>query len=261
MMASCLCQAIAAPSAVYWEIWDKSNPNNHHTIDHSRWQHFLNQYLIQDKHTGMRLVTYNKVTPQDVTKLKDYLHDLTHLNPINYSKPEQEAYWINLYNALTVHLILQHYPVSSITKLGKGWFQFGPWDDNITHINGTALSLNDIEHRILRPLWKDPRLHYALNCASLSCPDLAAKAYTASNMNTLLDQQAKRYINQPKGVVFENGQLTLSSIYEWYDSDFGQEKELLKHLIAYANPQLTEKLKAFKGKPSYVYDWRLNEIK
>lgn len=255
------CQAVAAPQAHYWEKWDKNNSNNTQIINYQPWQNFLNHYLIQDKKLGMWLVAYDKVTPKDKAKLQDYIHYLAHLIPTTYSKPAQEAYWINLYNALTVNLILQHYPVSSITKLGKGWFRFGPWDDKIIQIEGSDLTLNDIEHRILRPLWKDPRLHYALNCASLSCPDLSDKVFTAKNMNMLLNQLAKRYINQPKGVWFHKGKLRLSSIYEWYQSDFGDQKSLFKHLETYASPPLATQLKTFKGKPSYAYDWKLNKIK
>ena len=105
--------------------------------------------------------------------------------------------------------------MKSITKLGKGFFSFGPWDDKTLTINNKELSLNDIEHRILRPIYNDARIHYAVNCASYSCPNLAAQAYTVENMDQLLDKGAEHYINHPRGVSIKNNKLTLSSIYSW----------------------------------------------
>ncbi len=263
VIISCLSvQTSAAPKPKYWPVWDKSNPENKAGFNFQSWQNFLNHYRIDDKKTKMGLVAYDRVNEKDNKKLVQFITYLTSLDPRDYSKSQQEAYWINLYNALTVELILKHYPVSSIIKLGKGWFKFGPWDDVITKVADISLTLNDIEHRILRPLWKDYRVHYALNCASMSCPDLAPVAYTAENMNKLLDAQAKRYINQPKGVHFnKHGKLELSSIYKWYGSDFGDRTTLFTHLEHYANPVLASKLQAYKGSVKYHYDWSLNEIK
>lgn len=108
---------------------------------------------------------YKAVSDTDHQKLKDYLDYLSRLTPVEYPREIQKAYWINLYNALTVDLILQHYPVESITDIGS-WYHFGPWDDEVVTASGQPLTLNDIEHRILRPLWEDNRIHYAVNCAS-----------------------------------------------------------------------------------------------
>lgn len=100
-------------------------------------------------------------------QLKRYIQQMASLDPRDYKKQEQFAYWVNLYNALTVQLVLDNYPTSSIKKLGKGFFSFGPWDDDIIRVAGKKLTLNDIEHRILRPIWRDKRIHYVVNCASL----------------------------------------------------------------------------------------------
>ena len=122
-----------------------------------------------------------------------------------------------------------------------------------------SLSLNDIEHRILRPIYGDPRIHYAVNCASLGCPNLAGLAYTATNTESLLEAGARAYINHPRGVELANGRLRLSSIYKWFKVDFGgTDERLLVHLRKYAEPELARQLAAYDGRIRYDYDWDLN---
>ncbi len=180
-----------------------------------------------------------------------------------YNRQEQKAFWINLYNALTVKVILDHYPVNSIRDIdiSPGWFSDGPWGAKLVIIEGEELSLDDIEHRILRPIWQDPRIHYAVNCASLGCLNLAPIAYTAHNIEELLDQGTWAYINHPQGVTFKNGKLQVSSIYQWFQEDFGGSREgVLQHLRSYAREQLAEQLQTYRGKLIYDYDWGLNAL-
>ncbi len=126
-------------------------------------------------------------------------------------------------------------------------------------IEGEAISLNDIEHRILRPLWRDPRIHYVLNCASIGCPNLGARAYGAKDMETRLDAAARAFINHPRGARFENGDLVVSSIYDWFIEDFGDDEAgVLAHLRQYAAPALAEKLAGHRRLDRSTYDWRLN---
>ncbi|WP_428773080.1 DUF547 domain-containing protein, partial [Vibrio sp.] len=214
--------AWSAPQAELWPYWTASDETNSSQINHSDWQTLLDRYRIQSGDNT--LFRYSKVTDSDRQLLNQYLTKLTQLDPRQYKRAEQYAYWVNLYNAATVDLILKHYPVSSITKLG-GWFSFGPWDDQIAQINGQALTLNDIEHRILRPIWRDPRTHYVVNCASLGCPNLPAKALTANNSETLREQAATAFINSDKGAKLRNAELQLSSIYDWFASDFGNRDQ------------------------------------
>ncbi|GAB3528063.1 DUF547 domain-containing protein [Photobacterium alginatilyticum] len=243
----------AAPRADLWSYWQQSNETNTATIDHSLWQQTLDSYLVaQPKQTLFR---YRAVSSSDKYNLDRYIRKLTATDPRRYSKDEQFAYWVNLYNALTVQLILDNYPLKSITKLG-GLFSFGPWDEKLVTINGNNLSLNDIEHRILRPIWKDPRIHYVVNCASLGCPDLQPTAFTASNSEKLLEQSANRFINSAKGVRVSDDNVRLSSIYDWYSVDFGSTSSLQKHLNRYRQGQPVQ-----LNKVSYDYDWALNEAR
>lgn len=244
--------------------WDKSNPTATQDIDHSQWQYILNRYLIlaQDK-SDINRFNYQSVTQEDNIIIQQYLSQLQYTNPLHYNKTQQQAYWVNLYNALTVQLILENYPVKSITKLGKRFFSFGPWDDDSAIINGKTLSLNDIEHEILRPIWQDPRIHYAVNCASYGCPNLLATAFTEKNMEQLLNTGAYAYVNHPRGVTVDGNDLVISSIYKWYSEDFGDdENALIEHLKRYAKPQLKQALLLFQQNPDdidYEYDWRLNK--
>ncbi|GEM78310.1 DUF547 domain-containing protein [Vibrio superstes] len=242
--------AFSAPKSEPWPFWDKHTQSTQ-SIDHSQWQALLDAYLVERGENT--LFRYASVTDKDKQALKAYVSSLADIDPRQYSQAEQYAYWVNLYNALTVDLILDNYPVKTITKLG-GLFSFGPWGKEIIEVAGKPLSLNDIEHRILRPIWQDPRTHYAVNCASLGCPNLQTQAFTAENTEQLLEQSAHAFINSDKGAKLSNGKIQLSSIYDWFAVDFDGEKGVLKHLARY-RPELT----SFKGKVSFDYDWKLNK--
>jgi Protein of unknown function, DUF547 len=250
----------AAPANKLLVFWAGSNESNTETINHTAWQSLLNNYLISNHPSGINRFNYEAVSDIDHKKLRDYLSKMQQLDPRAYNRAEQKAYWINLYNALTIELILKDYPVESITKLGKSYFSFGPWDDKVTNIQNKSLSLNKIEHGILRPIFRDNRIHYAVNCASISCPNLAVKAYTAENTDQLLDLGARQYVNHPRGVTFEEGTLKVSSIYHWYKVDFGNnDKTLINHLIKYAKPKLATKLQNYQDDIDHHYDWNLNK--
>ncbi|WP_256597665.1 DUF547 domain-containing protein [Moritella viscosa] len=252
---------VMATTTVYW---DKSNEVTSQDIDHSQWQYILNRYLIVDKdNIAINLFNYKNMTDADTEILNQYLLQLQNINPLQHTKAQQQAYWINLYNARTIQLILDNSPVKSITKLGGRFFSFGPWDDDAVTINGQTLSLNDIEHEILRPIWKDPRIHYAVNCASYGCPNLSATAFMAGNTEQLLTAGAYAYINHPRGVSIKDDDLEVSSIYKWYSEDFGDNQQaLIEHFKRYARPELKQALILFQQDPGNIYfkyDWRLNQ--
>ncbi|NIY93954.1 DUF547 domain-containing protein [Vibrio diazotrophicus] len=245
--------SFSAPKSDLWSYWDVSNQQSSTSLSHHKWQAILDIYLIsQGEYT---LFKYAQVTPSDKEKLTEYLSELSKTDPRELNKKEQYAYWVNFYNALTVQLILDNYPIASITKVGS-WFGFGPWDDEIANVAGKPLTLNDIEHRILRPIWGDPRTHYAINCASLGCPNLQPKAFTAENTELLLEKAAREFINSDKGVSYQDDHLTLSSIYDWFAEDFGNRPQLFEHLSKYRTG-----VSHYQGDIKYEYDWKLNEKK
>lgn len=158
--------AQAAPQSELWEIWTEQGQDSMKHVDHSAWQAFLDHYLVTTA-DGRTLVRYRGVAAADRSALDRYLEGLAALDPRMLARDEQFAYWVNLYNALTVEVVLRNPGKDSIKRMGEGLFSTGPWDDELIRIAGNPVTLNDIEHRVLRPIWKDHRVHFALNCASV----------------------------------------------------------------------------------------------
>ncbi len=244
--------------AVFWQQSDESNSE---TIDHTLWQNVLDDFLVSNDSSGVNRVDYHGLAQQSET-LVEYIATMTKLDPRDHNRREQFAYWVNLYNALTINLIIQHYPVESITKISKGFFSFGPWDDDIATISGQTISLNDIEHQILRVFWRDHRIHFAVNCASFGCPNVQPQAFTSSNSEDLLQLSGQQYLQHPRALTFTQDGLVLSSIFKWYKDDFGgNEQEVLTTLGQYIDGPGRAKLSEFSGRISYEYNWELNDIK
>lgn len=264
----------AAPKKVLLPEWQAHDEASTISVDHSLWQAVLDRYLVTDalsqtyvNYAGLTAeadqqeVSTKALGKQQLTPLEEYISQLLAVDPLILNRQEQKAYWFNLYNAATVQLMVKHYPISSITKVGGGFFSFGPWNDDILTINGKSLSLNDIEHGILRPIYDDPRIHYGVNCASLSCPNLLAQAFTADNTEQLLEQAARDYINHPRGVSVDAQTVTFSKIYDWYQEDFNHSTNgVLQHVRQYANAELMAALEQLdQPRFRYVYDWKLND--
>ena len=193
-------ERLFAPKAELWPRWQAHDPGSTETVDHGAWQRILGTYLAPGADRVNRFA-YASIRPADRHALDGYIVRLAATPVSALARPEQLAYWINLYNALTVQVVLDHYPVASIRDIAisPGLFAIGPWDKALIEVEGEAVSLNDIEHRILRPIWRDPRVHYALNCASIGCPDLQTTAFTAENAEALREAAARAYVNHPRG--------------------------------------------------------------
>ena len=249
---------VAAPAPEPWDLWDARVPENTARIDHSAWQGFLDLYLVAQP-DGVNRVAYRRVTKDDRGRLQDYLDALSGIDPREYSSAEQMAYWINLYNALTVEVVLRYPKKRSILRMGEKLFSIGPWDDKLITVAGEEITLNDIEHRILRPVFRDHRIHYAVNCASISCPNLVAEAYTRENTERLLSENERDYINHERGLRFDQrGRLVLSQIYKWYLEDFGSDTQALVTYLSRHHATASDRLAGFSGRIKYDYDWALN---
>ena len=254
--------ASAAPAAEPWDRWTAHQSASAATIDHAAWDALLKKYLVPAEQ-GLNRFRYGGVSPADKKALADYLDRLQALRIDAYNRAEQRAYWINLYNALTVKVVLDRYPVTSIReiKLG-GVFSGGPWGKKLLRVEDEDLSLDDIEHRILRPLWKDPRMHYAVHCASVGCPNLSTTAYSAVNFDELAEAGARAYVNSSRGARIENGALEISSIYSWFKVDFGgSDAGVIAHLRRYAEPALAARLESITRIGGDSYDWSLNDAR
>ena len=254
--------ASAAPKAELWPKWEQNNPDSADAVDHSAWDAFLQKHLSEKD--GINLLDYGGVSAEDRQALDDYISALAGTDILSRNRAEQRAFWINLYNALTVQTILAHYPVESIMDIdiSPGVFASGPWGKKLIKVDGEEVSLDDMEHRILRPIWKDARIHYAVNCASIGCPNLAARAFTAENAEALLDSGARAYVNHSRGAKVENGKLQVSSIYEWFKDDFGgDDVGVISHLREFADAELKTRLEGVSSVSGDDYDWNLNDAK
>ena len=251
----------AAPSAELWDRWTAHDAASSETIDHSAWDRFVKAY-VSEHEDGVNRVAYGRVNRADRQALEDYIRGLTETSISRFNRDEQQAFWINLYNALTVKIVLDHYPVASIRDIdiSPGFFSDGPWGAEIITVENEPVSLDDIEHRILRPIWRDPRIHYAVNCASIGCPNLLTRAVTAENAEGYLDEGARAYINDKRGAEVRGGDLIVSSIYDWFEADFGgNEAGVIAHLRRYADQDLAAKLAGITSISDDRYDWDLND--
>lgn len=254
-------ETVAATDKDLWPRWRAHAADGPERIDHGVWTELLREYRRAGP-DGVSRFAYGKVSETDRQRLDAYIDRLADTAITEYPRPVQLAYWLNLYNALTVDLVLEDYPVETIRDIdiSPGWFSDGPWGKALVRIESEPVTLNDIEYRILRPIWEDPRIHYGVNCASLGCPELPPRAFTAANTEDLLDAAARTYINHPPGVTVREGRVIASKIYHWYQEDFGgSEAGVLDHLRQYAQPELRERLAEATRIHRYRYDWALND--
>jgi hypothetical protein len=226
------------------------------SINHDAWDRILASY-VKPSVDSVNRVNYKELKAKDAAALKAYVKALEGVTISTYPKAEQFAFWVNLYNAATVQVIVDNYPIDSIKDIGL--LGQGPWKDKFLKVQGKALSLDDIEHSILRPIWKDVRIHYAVNCASIGCPNLALKAYRADTLEPMLEEAARAYINHARGFARIDGQLVASNIFEWYETDWGSPENVLTHARKYATGETAALLKDSKTIDAYDYDWSLND--
>lgn len=190
-------------------------------------------------------------------KLQKYLDALSKEAPKrDWSKNEKLAYWINAYNAFTVKLIIDNYPTKSIKDLGGAIYKINtPWDIKFITIEGKSYDLNNIEHGILRKEFDEPRIHFAVNCASISCPVLRNEAFVAGKLEQQLNEQTSRFINDPIRNKINSTTAELSKIFSWFKGDFTKDGTLEAFINQYAKTKITSQTKI-----SFMeYNWNLNE--
>ncbi len=197
---------------------------------------------------------------EDAKRLDSYLSLLAHVDPDDLSARDQKAFYINVYNAWTIKLVLLRYPKISSIKDAGSLFQ-SPWKIAMVKLGGKTVTLEYIENDILRPKFKDARVHFALNCASKSCPPLRPEPYDGNRLNEQLEDQVRTFISNPAFNRIEGQTLLLSKIFDWYAQDFGGTAGTLEFLRRYAGPELRKGLDTLGPSPkiSYLdYDWSLN---
>lgn len=235
--------------------------------DHSPFDRLLARY-VQASADGVNRVDYAawKANAPDRAALSSYIDALAREPVSRLSRNDQFALWANLYNALTVKEVIDAYPVRSIRDIrSRGVWDLagliGPWKTKLVTVEGRALSLDDIEHTIMRPTFKDPRVHYAVNCASIGCPNLQREAFRGDRLDAQLNAAARAFIAHPRAARIEGGRLRLNSIYDWFRVDFGDERQLIAHLASFAEPARAAEIRAARGIAGYGYDWSLNDTR
>jgi hypothetical protein len=256
-------KSIFPQRAARWRRWKQHDPVSAAIISHDVWNAFLAAYVITSA-DGVNRILYAEVSPHDRAQLWTYIADCESVPISTYARAEQYAFWLNLYNAITVKTVLEHYPIRSLRNIGivPSWLGGGPWDRPRIRVENEPLSLNDIEHRILRHNWRDPRIHYAINCAAVGCPNLPRLALRGSDLDRTLDALAAAFINSPRGVHFDGKRLSACRIFSWFREDFGGTAPgILEHLQRYASQELRAKLQGRTQIDGYHYDWSLNDAK
>lgn len=211
-------------------------------ISHDLWDELLSRYVDDRGRVNYRGMKDERA------KLNRYLNLLASNVPDNsWSRSAEMAYWINAYNAFTVDLILKNYPLKSIMDLDGG----KTWDIKRITLGGKSYSLNQIEHDILRPKFKDARIHFAVNCAAQSCPKLWNRAWTASNLDANLQRMTREFISSSHNDI-NAGRLRLSRLFDWYAEDFGDIRDFV------------DRYSSVKVRPDALisfmeYDWALND--
>lgn len=234
------------------------------TVDHATWDGLLKSHLGPAE-AGLSRVAYAAFKAADHGKLKGYIRMLEATDVATLDRPEQFAFWANLYNARTVDIVLDAHPVKSIKDINLGGglvglVKGGPWKANVVRVAGRDLSLDDIEHGILRPVFKDPRVHYAVNCASVGCPNLGPEAFTGARLEAQLDAAARAFVNSPRGFRVTGKKVWASNIYSWFQADFGGNAAgVLDHARRYAEPALKQQLNGITAIAEFGYDWALND--
>jgi len=255
-------EKLFAPESILQKEWLAHDNESTQKIKHNDWNDFLSRY-VELGSDGINRVAYASVSKQDNAALQSYIDAMQNISISRFNRDEQLAYWVNLYNAVTVNIVLMHYPVESIRDIdiSPGFFSDGPWGKKLLNVENRKLSLNDIEHGILRPIWKDARIHYAVNCASVSCPNLSNKAYLAGEINQQLEEAARQYIAHPRAVRFIEEGVVVSSIYSWFQSDFGEkESDVIKHIQSYAEDEMVNRLNGIQFFADDEYNWSLNDV-
>ena len=215
----------------------------------------FHEYINLTKFLNTHVSSSGKVNYKSIAKDKDRLNFIIHEFETNYpianwTKNQKLSYWINVYNLFTIKLIVDNYPVTSIKKIAAK-----PWDKKFISLDDNKLSLNDIEHGIIRKQYNDPRVHFALNCASESCPILLNKAYRAGVLSSQLTAQTKKFLSDSsKNDFSDSNNIKISQIFDWYKNDFTKNGTLIDFLNNYLRDKLQSPTIDYLD-----YSWSLNQ--
>ncbi len=224
---------------------------------HKQWDKVLKEYTA--KKDRQVYVNY-RALKNEINELNSYLAQLEAVKRgefKRFNEKQKLAFWINAYNAYTVKIILKNYPLKSIREISSGFFSSGPWKLDFITLLGKKMSLDSIEHDTIRKKFDEPRIHFAVNCASMGCPSLLPEAFIASKLDSQLDSAALNFLENKSKNYLENKTLYVSKIFKWYGDDFNKKHgNFIKYIVKTLNLPKKRYDIEFNS-----YDWKLNEIK
>ncbi len=246
--------ANAAPKAKEIKFWNDSEKLSQLAFDDSKWVSILETYVIKNHPSGVNRFDYQAVTDADKVKLNEFIDYMQQLDPRQLNKAWQKAYWLNLFNAALIQEVLESEPESSMREMGRGL-----WRSNRLYISMQKISLDDIEHGILRPIFNDPRVHFSLAAGTVGSASIPDVSFNGRNVEDLLESNTREFLNHDRGVMLSDRGVVLSSIFKWYVDDFGGDYESVKQfIIPYLSDSMARALSA-SNRARYNYDWSLNK--
>ncbi|MBT8253892.1 MAG: DUF547 domain-containing protein [Bacteroidia bacterium] len=237
-------QTAEEPSGnIQHDTFESDPATSQSSFDHSVWNQLLNQYVTVDGQ-----VDYNAIKLER-NKLQKYISQLAKNTPDkNWSKADKLAYWINAYNALTVDLILRNYPVKSIKDIDD------PWEQRLWNLGSKQYNLDEVEHQILRKM-DEPRMHFAIVCASYSCPKLRNEAYVAERLDQQLTEATRLFLSDTKRNSIAADAIEISKIFQWFARDFKSDGSVIDFINRYTDVDISPNAR----KRYKTYNWALNE--
>ena len=240
------------------EFWNDHEPASLIDLDHSRFEEFLEKYVIDDHPSGIARFDYLAVSQSDFDKLESYLSDMQFMEPRQLTEAEAKAFWINLYNAATLHMVIEEFVDGNPTRIQARGVPIRRWRRDIITISEQRMSLEDILHGVIRPLYQDPRVHYALIFCMYGSPDMPTTVFKGDNNDALLEELEAKFLSKSRAVKIEGDQLVLSSIFKDYDTDFAPSQS---QFLAYLRERVPEEVaQSMNGvtKVRYEFDDTVN---
>lgn len=263
LLAAVCCVSVGARAATEMNLikfWDDREPSSLIDLDHSRFEEFLQKYVVNNHPSGIARFDYLSVSQADFDKLEGYLTDMQFMEPRQLTEAEAKAFWINLYNAATLHMVIQEFVNGNPSRIKARGVPVRRWRQNIITIAEQRLSLEDILHGVIRPLYRDPRVHYALMFCVLGSPDMSTTVFKGDNNEALLEELETKFLQQPRALRIEGDQLVLSSIFEDYDTDFApSQTEFLTYLRENVTEEIASRMSGLT-KVRYEFDTDVNTL-
>ena len=231
-----------------------SKPASTEVIMHEKFDQFLREWVLYGA-DGVGRFHYGEIVKSDKDALKSYLTQMAKIKITHYHRKEQLAYWLNLYNAVVINMVLQEYPIKTIKEASS------PWSSQKITVEGHGLSLDNIEHDIIRAIFQDFRIHFAINSAAYGSGGVTKTAYTGKNLEMNLEQVTKDFLSHDRGLSIMGKKVQVSTIFKWYRDDFGgSDEDILRIIKKYTSDAKRAQLKKHKMvRFDYQFDWQLND--